>query len=198
MSVNDRIEREVFIAADAARVWAVLTEPEHIGMWFGNGEPGEIDLRPGGRIVFDHGDQGKLPAIIEHVDELKSLSFRWAADDTGGGEPTRRNATLVEFTLTPEGTGTRLRVVERGFSKVEAEDPAVVERRYKANVGGWGTAIRGLAAYLERPDGDEFEEFDGDGQPGRDGHDGCDGIGGADHGEIEASEEVMLEEVDAI
>lgn len=197
MSVNDRIERDVFIAADAARVWAVLTEPEHIGMWFGNGEPGEIDLRPGGRIVFDHGDQGKLPAIIEHVDELKSLSFRWAADDTGG-EPTRRNATLVEFTLTPEGTGTRLRVVERGFSKVEAEDPAVVERRYKANAGGWGTAIRGLAAYLERPDGDEFEEFDGDGQPGRDGHGGCDGIAGADHGEIEASEEVVLEEVDAI
>ena len=186
MSINDRIERDVFIAADAARVWAVLTEPEHIGMWFGNGEPGEIDLRPGGRIVFDHGDQGKLPAIIEHIDECKSLSFRWAADDAGGGEPTRPSATLVEFTLTPEGAGTRLRVVERGFSKVEAEDPAVIERRYKANAGGWGTAIRGLAAYLERPDGDEFEESRHD------------DIGGAGHDVVEEAGGAVLEEVDAV
>ena len=160
MSANDRIERDVFIAADAARVWAVLTEPDHVGMWFGTGEPAEIDLRPGGRLVFDHGDHGKLPAIIERLDEPTVFAFRWAADDTGGREPTDTNATLVEFTLTPEGEGTRLRVVESGFSKVDAEDPAVIERRYKANAGGWGEAIRGLAAYAEKPDEDEIEEVD--------------------------------------
>jgi uncharacterized protein YndB with AHSA1/START domain len=157
MSVQDRIERDVFIAADAARVWAVLTEPEHVGIWFGNGEPAEVDLRPGGRIVFDHGDHGKLPAIIERIDEPRAFSFRWVADDTGGGEPRAANATLVEFTLTPEGGGTRLRVVESGFGKVEAE-PAVIERRYKANAGGWGEAVRGLAAYAEKADEVAIEE----------------------------------------
>jgi len=186
MSVNDRIERDVFIAADAARVWAVLTEPEHIGMWFGNGEPAEIDLRPGGRVVFDHGDQGKLPAIIEHVDEPKSFSFRWAADEEGGGEPAVMNATLVEFTLTSEGAGTRLRVVESGFSKVEAEDPAVIERRYKANAGGWGTALRGFTAYVERPDEDMAEVA------------GHDVIDEADVDVIEDAPEGAVEEVVAI
>ncbi|MBR7839599.1 SRPBCC family protein [Actinospica durhamensis] len=160
MSTNDRIERDVYIAADAARVWAVLTQPQHVGTWFGNGDPAEVDLRPGGRIVFDHGDHGKLPAVIEQVDEPKSFSFRWAADDADSREPTEANATLVEFTLTPEREGTRLRVVESGFARVEA-DPSVIERRYKANAGGWGEAVRGLAVYAEQPeDDDALEEVD--------------------------------------
>ncbi len=159
MTTNDRIERDVYIAAEAAQVWAVLTQPQDIGTWFGNGDPAEIDLRPGGRIVFDHGDHGKLPAVIVRVDEPRLLSFRWAADDTGGREPTDTNATLVEFTLTPEGEGTRLRVIESGFARVEA-DPGMIERRYKANAGGWGEAVRGLAAYVEKPEDDVLEEVD--------------------------------------
>jgi uncharacterized protein YndB with AHSA1/START domain len=160
MSANDRIEREAFIAADTARVWAVLTEPEQVGMWFGNGEPAEIDLRPGGRIVFDHGEHGKLPAVIERVDEPWAFSFRWVADEGAGHEPTKANSTLVEFTLAPEPGGTRVRVVESGFAKVEAEDPVLIERRYKANAGGWGEAIRGLAVYAQAPEYDEFEEME--------------------------------------
>ena len=147
--VSDRIERDVYIAASVSRVWEVVTEPTHIGMWFGNGEPAQIELRPGGRIVFDHGDHGKLPAVVEKVDEPRCFSFRWAADDTTEGrEPTATNATLVEFTLEPEGEGTRLRVVESGFKGVIAE-PDVLERRQKANAAGWGRALLGLANYAE-------------------------------------------------
>ena len=56
--VSDRIEQDVYIAASVERVWEVITEPRHVGMWFGNGEPAEVDMRPGGRIVFDHGEHG--------------------------------------------------------------------------------------------------------------------------------------------
>ena len=146
--VSDHIEREVYIAAPVSRVWEVVTEPKHVGMWFGNGEPAEIDLRPGGRIVFDHGDHGKLPAVIEKVEELRYLSFRWAADETGGREPTAASATLVEFTLEREGEGTRLRVRESGFTGVIAE-PEVVDRRYAANKAGWGRASLALSQYAE-------------------------------------------------
>jgi uncharacterized protein YndB with AHSA1/START domain len=146
--VSDRIERDVYIAAPVSRVWEVVTEPKHVGMWFGNGEPAEIELRPGGRIVFDHGDHGKLPAVVEKVEECRRFSFRWAAQDTGGREPTAVNATLVEFTLEPEGEGTRLRVIESGFTEVIAE-PEVLERRYAANKAGWGRALLGLAKYAE-------------------------------------------------
>ena len=150
--INDRIEREIYIAAPVSRVWAVITEPEHVGMWFGEGEPAEIDLRPGGRIVFDHGAHGKLPAVIERLDEPHRFAFRWAADDTGGREPTEVNSTLVEFTLEPERDGdqegTRLRVTESGFATVIAE-PEAMERRYKANKGGWSHALVGLAEYTK-------------------------------------------------
>jgi uncharacterized protein YndB with AHSA1/START domain len=44
----DRIERDIVIAAPVERVWAVLTEPEHVGRWFGQGEPARIDPRPAG------------------------------------------------------------------------------------------------------------------------------------------------------
>lgn len=149
---RDRIERDVYIAASVERVWAVVTEPAHVGVWFGNGDPAEIELRPGGRIVFDHGPHGRLPAIVEEVRRPHVFSFRWAADDSGGREPTALNSTLVEFTLEAEGegesAGTRLRVVESGFSRVVAE-PGVIESRYKANAAGWAQAMAGLAKYAE-------------------------------------------------
>jgi hypothetical protein len=51
-------------------------------------------------------------------------------------EPRDGNATLVEFTLTPVGNGTRLRVVESGF-----RDLAIPEENQLAaandNTGGW-------------------------------------------------------------
>src|SRR6266702_8969969 len=145
---SDRIEQDVYIAAPVERVWEVVTEPRHVGMWFGNGEPAEVDMRPGGRIVFDHGEHGKLPAVIEKVEAPNYLSFRWAADDAGSREPDVGNSTLVEFTVEPEGEGTRLRVVESGFAAVDAA-PEVIERRYKANKGGWGRALLVLYKYSE-------------------------------------------------
>ena len=45
--VPEQIERETVIAAPVERVWALLTEAEHLGRWFGD-SGAEIDLRPGG------------------------------------------------------------------------------------------------------------------------------------------------------
>jgi hypothetical protein len=47
VTVTDRIEREIVVAAPADRLWEVLTRPEHIGRWF-EGMDVEMDLRPGG------------------------------------------------------------------------------------------------------------------------------------------------------
>src|SRR5450631_1822022 len=112
---DDRIEREIQIAAPIERVWAVLTEPEHVGTWFGVGVPTEIDLRPGGIMVLDHGVYGRYLTRFVTVSRPHLLSYRWAAahpdvvaDDS--------NSTLVEFTLTPTTPGTALPVVESGFA----------------------------------------------------------------------------------
>ena len=109
----DRIEREIVIAAPIERVWDVVTKPEHVGVWFGQGQPAEIDLRPGGTMVLDHGVHGVFPTRIVTVDEPHRFSYRWASGFPG--QPaTEDNSTLVEFTLAADGDKTRLVVVETG------------------------------------------------------------------------------------
>jgi uncharacterized protein YndB with AHSA1/START domain len=59
------------------------------------------------------------------------------------------NSTLVEFTLAPEGPGTRLRVVETGFASLAAnageKDTAV-----RGNTEGWKAELGELQEYAER------------------------------------------------
>ena len=137
-----RIEREIVIAAPVARVWATLTGAEHIGRWFGDGSPAKVDLRPGGWIVFDHGDHGPLPARIETVEPTSSLSYRWVVSGLPGEEPDEANSTLVEFTLAEEDDGTRLRVIETGFERLVGG-----VQRYEANARGWGDILEALRRY---------------------------------------------------
>ena len=69
------------------------------------------------------------------------------ADD--GSEHTPENSTLVEFTLTPEGDSTRLRVVESGFAGLAA-DEQVRTSDYEGNVRGWKAELGELVEYAEQ------------------------------------------------
>jgi uncharacterized protein YndB with AHSA1/START domain len=146
--VQDQIEREIVIAAPLERVWAVLTESEHVGKWFGQGEPTPVDLRPGGSMTFDHGKHGIHPAKIVNVEPPRFLAYRWASGHAGQ-EPVEGNSTLVEFTLTPEGEGTRLRVVETGFSCLTGSEEWRQDR-FNDNAGGWPGAVGSLQQYAEK------------------------------------------------
>ena len=103
--VPERIEREVLIEAPLEVVWTVLTDPEHIGGWFG--DSAEIDLRPGGEAVLTWDKYGSALAVVERVEPPHVFSFRWARPL--GAAPREGNSTLVEFSLSAEGEGTRLR-----------------------------------------------------------------------------------------
>ena len=61
-------------------------------------------------------------------------------------EPVDGNSTLVEFTLTPEGDGTRLRVVESGFDTLDTSAEQA-ERNHADNVGGWTEMMRRVTDY---------------------------------------------------
>jgi uncharacterized protein YndB with AHSA1/START domain len=111
---TDRIEREIVINAPQDRVWAALTEAEHVAGWFG--DAAEVDLRPGGKMVFGWKEFGDHHARVERVEPPGFFSYRWARPTSV--EPAEGNSTLVEFTLVPEGAGTRLRVVETGFASL--------------------------------------------------------------------------------
>lgn len=80
---------------------------------------------------------------VEQVDPPRLVAYRW--NSAFPGEALREgNSTVVEFTLTPEAGGTRLRVVERGFAAL----PTSEENRQnviKDHTGGWESCLADLA-----------------------------------------------------
>jgi uncharacterized protein YndB with AHSA1/START domain len=146
----DRIERELLISAPVERVWAVLTEPQHVGVWFGQGEPVAVDLRPGGIMMIDHGEHGSFPTLIEKVDPPNYFAYRWAS--AYPGEPaTEQNSTLVEFTLIPEDGQTRLKLTESGFAT--AVMPATQDRSdlFESHSTGWTGVLEAFTRRLAQP-----------------------------------------------
>ncbi|WP_371677300.1 SRPBCC domain-containing protein [Streptomyces sp. NBC_01276] len=131
--IQDRIERETLIEAPLERVWSLVTEP---GFWVAEPESvaGTV-AREGESMLAKNPQYGDFPVRVEKVEPPTYVAYRWASAFPGE-ELRGDNTTLVEFTLTPEGDKTRLRVVESGF----AELPGAEELRAKAledNTGGW-------------------------------------------------------------
>src|SRR5918997_1225404 len=147
--VPDRIERETVIHAPVERVWELITEAEHLGRWFGDAGA-EIDLRPGGALVLRWSDSGANHGRVVAVEPRTRFAYRWAPfKDPGGEEPVEGNSTLVEFTLTPEGDGTRLRVVESGFASLATSDEQRA-KNHDGNTGGWRAELDELRDYAAK------------------------------------------------
>jgi len=145
-TVPEQIEQEIVIAASPERVWAVLTEAEHLG----KGSPdvtAEVDPRPGGSIVLKWTEYGTFLFRIERVEPPRFFSFRWARPTDA--EPRPGNSTLVEFTLIPEGSGTRLRVVESGFRDLDLSDEEKAAWA-NGNVDGWAGQLSEIRDYAAR------------------------------------------------
>lgn len=139
---RDRIERTVLIAAPLERVWAVVTRAEHLAGWFS--DTAEIDLRPGGALTLGWKEYGTYACTVERVEPERAV-FAWRGPVTPGSDDT----TLVEFTLTPEGDGTRLTVVETGFAGLDMSE-ADQDRHRSDNVDGWRIKTEELRVYAER------------------------------------------------
>ena len=142
--ISDSIEREVVIDAPVDTVWSIVTEPQNIARWFA--EYVEVDLRPGGDLLFrfESGMDGK--GTVEKVEPPHLFSFRWISPEPERDmEAAQGHFTTVEFSLATQGEGTLLRVVESGFAALEgteAENAALAER----HSGGWGMFLERLAA----------------------------------------------------
>ena len=140
---DDRIERETLIAASVERVWSLVTEP---GFWVAD----EATLtgataREGESTVAKNAEYGEFPVRVEKVQPKNYVAYRWVSAFPGQ-ELREDNSTLVEFTLTPEGAQTRLRVVESGFASLSGPQE-VRDRAVKDNTSGWPQV---LAAFTTR------------------------------------------------
>lgn len=144
--IADQIEREIVIAAPVSRVWAALTEADQIGTWFGDAGA-EIDPRPGGALTIRWRDYGVFHTTIERIEPERHFSWRWA--HAAGEQPRPGNSTLVAFTLTPAGDGTRLRVVESGFQALVMTDDERA-KNVADNTQGWREELEELRGFLQR------------------------------------------------
>jgi uncharacterized protein YndB with AHSA1/START domain len=141
MGFPDRIERTVHVQQPQERVWTAITTAEGLGTWFGNSA--EIDLRIGGTatLTWDSGDKASLR--IERLEPTSVFGYTWGIN--GAAEDDLRR-TYVEFTLTPDGGGTALTVIESGFAQLGPDEHA---KAFEGNTGGWKHELDELVAYLD-------------------------------------------------
>ncbi len=148
--MQDRIEREVVLKAPAERVYQAIADPTQIVKWFPDRVEGSLDK--GSRPVFDFEGYGKVGLYVVAADPHTYFAYRWVPGETGSEEesvPADVLAvanTLVEFHLEPVAEGTKLRLVESGFSNLPSER---IEKALSDNNSGWDYMLKRLAEMFE-------------------------------------------------
>lgn len=124
------VEREVPYPAE--KIWRALTQPHLIEEWLMKN-----NFKP------DHGhrfnltaDWGAVDCQVQAVEPNKSLSYSWDTKDL---------KSLVTWTLTPTGAGTRLRMEQSGFRPDQ-------QSYYQGATVGWPRFLSALEAVLGRMD----------------------------------------------
>jgi uncharacterized protein YndB with AHSA1/START domain len=141
MGFPDRIERSIEVAHPPTKVWRALTTAEGLGTWFG--QKATVDLRVGGLVQLTFEGHDTLDLRIERLEPPAVFGYTWAINGLPADDPRR---TYVEFTLEPDGDGTRLTVVESGFAQVPDD---VHTGAYGGNVQGWQSELNELIEYLD-------------------------------------------------
>jgi uncharacterized protein YndB with AHSA1/START domain len=147
------VRRTISIAAPIEKVWAAVTEPEHISRWFGAasfegagaGAGARAAVGATGTITWP--DREPVPVRVEAIDEPRLVSYRWCNPCLGEAMPAEideAHSTVFTFTLEPTDDGTRLTVVETGFETTS--DPSADLESHR---GGWDGELDKLVALLE-------------------------------------------------
>ena len=139
------VRRTIRIDAPIEKVWAAVTEPDHISRWFGRAAFDGTGVGALGTLTWD--DHGSIPIRIEAVEAPRLISYRWSNDDALGTFPENldeAHSTVFTFTLEPIDEGTLLTVVETGFENTSDAAANLEDHR-----GGWDAELDKLVALLE-------------------------------------------------
>lgn len=99
------------IAAPPATVFAFFTSTEAWLQW--QGVEGEIDARPGGVFRSNVRGDGFVSGRFLEVTPPSRVVFTWGWEGPNAPYPVPPGASTVEVELSPEGSGTRLRLTHR-------------------------------------------------------------------------------------
>ena len=149
-SDSDRIVKSVEINASPSRVWRALTDHVEFGEWFRVALEGPfvVGHKTRGNITYPGYEHLAFEADVVRAEPEKVFAFRWHPypidpDYDYSGEP----PTLVEFTLEPTRSGTRLTVVESGFDAIPA---ARRDEAYRMNDGGWAEQLNNIERHVSQ------------------------------------------------
>jgi uncharacterized protein YndB with AHSA1/START domain len=147
------IERSLYIEASPEVVYDVVSSPEHILNWFVQEAEYERTPASTGQLVFViKGQRREIPmTVVEAVPGVR-FSYRWLAPPAPDVPPvgsafTAENSLLVTFDMTPQGSGTLLRVTEAGMRELGWE-AAVLEEYYNDHADGWDRLMASLDTYV--------------------------------------------------
>src|SRR6266536_240319 len=123
----------------------VAADPYPLGS--ARGRPDRLSRRRKLHARHDRHRRGPEDGSAPAVEPPRLFAYRWARHpDTPVTEGT---ATRVEFSLTPEGNRTRLRVAESGFTSTDAVK-VDQQRHAEANSQGWLQVLDSLQRYAEQ------------------------------------------------
>jgi uncharacterized protein YndB with AHSA1/START domain len=153
--MNDKIEKEIVVAAPLERAWRAITDHNEFGTWFG------VKLETA--FVVGEVTEGKITAPgFEHMiwkstttvlDAASRFAFTWNPYDYEpyDQEDVRESAApplmQVEFQLQPVPDGTRILISEAGFMSLPDDERR--EAMWQSCASGWTEQAANLSAYFE-------------------------------------------------
>jgi uncharacterized protein YndB with AHSA1/START domain len=144
---QDIVIDEVFPHA-AETIWKTLTTAELIGRWLM--QPTGFEVTEGKAFTFQTTRAGAWDGVIHcqvlEVVPNRRLSYAWKGGDEGNSGYGSRLDTVVTWSLTPAGAGTRVRLVHSGFVTPK-NDTA-----YKNMSEGWAKVVQRLDAFTGQND----------------------------------------------
>jgi len=146
--MENRIEKQIELAAPVGRVWLALTDYRQFGEWFRVVLDGPFvaGQSVGGQISFPGYEHLRMEIVVKAIQPETYFSYTWhpyAVDPKV--EYSHETPTLVEFRLEPAGAGTLLKVTESGFDKIPADRRA---EAFRKNSGGWEQQMKSIEAYV--------------------------------------------------
>lgn len=111
-----QVEREVRVQASPETIFPFLTDPERMVEWMG--ARAEAEPQPGGIYRVDI--NGTYIARGEYLEVVPPRSVAFTFGWEGEGNEVGPGSSRVDITLTPDGDGTIVRLVQTGLPHDEA------------------------------------------------------------------------------
>jgi len=148
--MENRIEKQIEIAAPVSRVWQALADSRQFGEWFlakmeGAFVPGHA---VSGQITHPGYEHVRMQFVVKDIRPETYFSYTWhpyAVDPKV--DYSQETPTLVEFRLQATATGTLLSVTESGFDKIPSARRA---EAFRMNSGGWEQQMENIEAYVQK------------------------------------------------